>query len=206
MEGADNTRINIHSGKKIWYVSYCLIFFFLSPAAQAQNEWSLTLKSGVHIPTEEFDAADLKTGFGLEGTLSYEVTSFLSAYAGWSWNRFAATQSFAGSDVDFEETGYTFGVQFQYPATVSRITYQVSLGGLYNHLEIEDNSGNTIADSGHGLGTQVETGIIIMLNKHFHLTPYGRYRLLPSDFELDHKTTSLDLRYISIGLGLSYIF
>ena len=172
--------------------------------AQAQNEWAVSVKSGVNIPTEELGGTNLNTGFGTEGTISYEFTNFLAAYAGWGWNKFSADHSFAGDDVDFEETGYTFGVQFNYPTTVTRVTYMLSAGGVYNHLELENKAGNNIGDTGHELGTQFETGIMIMLGKHFRLTPYGRYRLLSNEIEMDQSVIPVNLKYLSFGLGMSW--
>lgn len=190
--------------KNLPHVFSVLFLLLISAGAMAQNEWTLDLKSGINIPTEEIEEAELKTGYGIEGTLSYEVTNYLSAYAGWGWSKFSSVRSFAGEDLDFEETGYTAGIRFNYPTTTSKVTYMVGVGGLYNHIEIEDSAGEIIADSGHGFGTQVETGIIIMLGKHFQFIPYGRYRSLPGEFDLDHTITSIDLRYLTFGIGLSW--
>lgn len=184
-------------------VVFILLFFNYLPA---QHVWSLSVKSALNIPTEKMEKAEFKTGAGIEGTLSYKITSFLSAYAGWGWNKFSAEQSFAGNEVDFEETGYTAGVQFHYPTTISRFTYMVGVGAVYNHMEIEDNEGAVIADSRHEFGTQVETGVIIMAGKHFQFIPYARYRALPGEFTLDQTITNIDLRYFSFGLGLSWQF
>lgn len=192
--------------KKLLVLIMSCLFMLYAMESQAQKEWGITIKSGINIPTEKFGGAELQNGLGAEGVLSYEFTNFLSAYGGWSWNQFSAKESFAGKDPDFEETGYAFGIQFNYPTTTSNVTYIVGIGGLYNHIEIEDVNGNIIADTGHSLGAQVETGILIILGKHLQLTPYGRYRTLSDEFEMDTQIVPVDLNYLSAGLGLTWTF
>jgi hypothetical protein len=188
-------------------VVVCGFFLMLHAVeSQAQKRWGITFKSGIDIPTEEFGGAELNSGAGGEAVLLYEITNFLSAYGGWSWNKFSAGNSFAGDDAAFEETGYTYGIQFNYPATTSQITYIVGIGGLFNHIEIEDVGGKLVADTKHKLGAQVETGILIILGKHLQLTPYGRYRTLSDEIEIDTRITPVNLNYLSAGIGLTWTF
>src|SRR5688500_16389056 len=105
-----------------------LFLLLYSKEITAQKEWAVTLKPGVNIPTEQIAGTDLSTGFGVEGTISYEFSNFLTGYGGWGWNKFSAEHSFAGDDIDFEETGYTFGIQFNYPTTITKVTYMLSVG------------------------------------------------------------------------------
>src|SRR5688500_13887833 len=104
-----------------------LFMLLLTTNVKAQNEWSFDIKSGVNIPTGEIEEAELKTGYGIEGTISYAVTNYLSGYAGWGWNKFSSERSFAGENLDFEETGYTAGLRFNYPTTTAKVTYMVGL-------------------------------------------------------------------------------
>ena len=184
-----------------------LAFFALYQIeAQAQNRWGAEFRSGVDFATKDIADADLKTGFGFEGTVAYRFMPHLAAYAGWSWNHFAVDQSFAGTDASFEETGYTFGFQFIHPIGESEVDYLVRLGGTYNHLEIENNNGDVFIDSGHGLGWQAEAGLVIHLSGKFSLLPSVRYRSLSRDIEINNTNTSVDLNYVSVGVGLSWSF
>lgn len=172
----------------------------------AQNEWSLELRPGVNYAVKDISDADLKLGFGGELTIAYKFIPHFSAYAGWSYNNFAVEQSFAGPDASFEETGYTFGLQFIHPIAGLNINYILRGGATYNHIEIENNDGDIIIDSGHGLGLQVEAGIIIPISIKLELIPSVRYRSLSRDITIENTSTPVQLNYISVGLGLRWLF
>ncbi len=86
-----------------------------SQSVLAQDRWSFEFRPGVNFPTKELGDAELNTGFGLEGTFAYRFMPNVGVYGGWSWNRFSSDNSFAGTDIDFEETGYTMGLQYIRP-------------------------------------------------------------------------------------------
>ena len=172
----------------------------------AQDKWSLEFRPGINYATQDIADADLELGFGTELTIAYRFMPHLAAYAGWSYNNFAVDQSFAGPDASFEETGYTFGFQFIHPIGKSTLSYLVRVGGTYNHIEIENNDGDIIIDSGHGLGWQAEAGLVIPLSERFSLLPSVRYRSLNRDIEIEDVNTSVNLNYLSVGVGLSWSF
>jgi hypothetical protein len=192
--------------KKLLLTTAALMFFTLFGQSYAQDKWSLEFRPGVDYATIDIADADLGIGFGFEGTISYRFMPHLAAYAGWSYNNFAVDQSFAGPDASFEETGYTFGLQFIHPIGESGLSYLVRAGGTYNHIEIENNYGDIIIDSGHGLGWQAEAGLVIPLSKKFSLLPSLRYRSLNRDIEIENVSTSVDFNYLSVGVGLSWSF
>jgi len=174
--------------------------------AQTQDRWGLEFRPGIDFTTKDIADADLGTGFGFEGTVAYRFMPHLATYAGWSWNHFGVDQSFAGTDASFEETGYTFGLQFIHPIGESSLSYLVRFGGTYNHIEIENNDGDIIIDSGHGLGWQAEAGVVIPLSEKFSLLPSIRYRSLSRDIDINNVSTSVELNYVSVGVGLSWSF
>lgn len=192
--------------KKLLIMITALTFFVLFNQSYAQDKWSLELRQGFDFATKDISNADLGTGFGAELTIAYRFMSHIAAYAGWSWNHFSVDQSFAGPDANFEETGYTLGIQFIHPIGESTINYLVRLGGTYNHIEIENNNGDVIMDSGHGFGWQAETGLVIPLGERFSLLPSVRYRSLNRDIDINNISTSVDLNYLSVGVGLSWSF
>ncbi len=183
-----------------------LILILSSQSADAQKKWSFELKPGVSFPTKDLHDAKLKTGFGFEGVLAYRFMPHLAAYAGWSWNKFNADKSFAGNDVDFEETGYSFGLQFIHPFSNSNISYLIKAGGIYNHIETENSAGNIINDTGHGLGWQAGAGVSIPLGNRWNLIPEIRYRSLSRDIKIGNEKIPVNLNYVSAGLGISYSF
>ena len=192
--------------KKLLLSTAVLIMFVHFNQTIAQDKWSLEFRPGVNYATQDIADADLELGFGTELTIAYRFMPHLAAYAGWSYNNFAVDQSFAGPDASFEETGYTFGLQFIHPIGESGLSYLVRSGGTYNHIEIENNYGDIIIDSGHGLGWQAETGLVIPLSEKFSLLPSLRYRSLNRDIEIENVITSIDLNYLSVGVGLSWSF
>ena len=192
--------------KKLLLSTAVLIMFVHFNQTIAQDKWSLEFRPGVDYATQDIADADLGIGFGAELTIAYRFMPHLAAYAGWSYNNFAVDQSFAGPDASFEETGYTFGLQFIHPIGESGLSYLVRAGGTYNHIEIENNDGDIIIDSGHGLGWQAEAGLVIPLSEKFSLLPSLRYRSLNRDIEIENVSTSVDLNYLSVGVGLSWSF
>lgn len=182
---------------------FFLIFCNLS---MAQNQWTAEFRPGLSFPTGEIAGSDVKTGFGFEITIAYNFSESLGAYAGWGWKEFRANDALGAVNVDFEETGYTFGLQFIHPTRISSLSYLLRAGGIYNHVEAEDNSGNSIANTGHDFGWQLEGGMEIDLSGGFSLRPSMRYRSLPGEFEIGTTTTNADLNYISIGVGLAKTF
>lgn len=192
--------------KKLLLITVTLALIFAINQSIAQDRWSLELRPGVNYATQDISDADLGLGFGAELTVAYRFMSHLAAYAGWSYNNFAVDQSFAGTDASFEETGYTFGLQFIHPIGETGIKYLVRAGGTYNHLEIENSDGDITIDSGHGLGWQAEAGLVIPLSEKFSLLPSIRYRSLNREISINNTTTPVNLNYFSAGVGLSWAF
>lgn len=174
---------------------------------EAQDRWNIEVRGGAAFPTQDLAVGtELDAGFGFEGTVAYRVMPHLAAYAGWGWNQFAADQSFAGADVDFEETGYTVGLQFVHPLGTLPVNYLLRAGGLYNHIEAENTDGDIIGDSDHEFGWQVEAGLAIPLGNRWQVTPGVRYRSLSNDVDVDGTTTAVDLTDVSVGAGISWMF
>ena len=192
---------------KLFAATLMLIFLMLAMQhAVAQDKWSVGLRGAYNIPTQDLADASLDNGFGFEGTIAYRFLPNLSINTGWGWNKFAADQSFAGADMEFEETGYMLGLQLIQPIAQSRISYLLGAGGIYNHIEVENNDGDIIADSSHGLGWQADAGFSFLLGERLSLQPTVRYRALSREIEIENTTTELDLNYVSVGLGINLAF
>lgn len=183
-----------------------LFFLILCNLTVAQNQWTAEFRPGLNFPTDKISGSDVKTGFGFEITMAYNFSKSLGAYAGWGWNEFRANDALGEVNIDFEETGYTFGLQFLYPTGISSLDYLLRAGAIYNYLEAENNSGNKIANTDRDLGWQLEGGVSIDLSGGFNLRPSIRYRSLPGEFEIGTTSTNADLNYISIEVGLAKTF
>lgn len=168
----------------------------------SQDRWSLEFRPGINFPAEQIMDVDVSTGFGFELTAAYNVFSHLHAYAGLSWNEFRTDEELGSTYLDLEEAGLTFGLQFILPLGESRFSYILRGGGVYTKFELEDIEGNVYADSGYGLGWQVETGIGFKISTTWSLRPLVRYRTTMKEFEVMENLTQADLNYYSIAIGL----
>jgi hypothetical protein len=195
--------------KRVFLVVMASVFLIMAQTAIAEDKWRVELRGDAAFPTQDLDNANLDTGFGFEAIVAYKFMPHLGAYAGWGWHHFGSDgASFAGTDVTFEETGYTFGLEFIHPIGKSSASYFVQAGGLYNHIEVEDDNLGITTDSGHGLGWQIGAGISFPLDadKKWHVTPSLRYRSLSRDMEFSGVKTDVDLSYVAVGVGISRAF
>ena len=86
----------------LYIILFCSIAFLaFSNVTLAQKAWGIEVRPNVNFATKKLGDANLKTGFGIEGTINYRIIPNLAAYAGWGWNKFSASQSFAGTNNDF---------------------------------------------------------------------------------------------------------
>jgi opacity protein-like surface antigen len=174
-----------------------------SSSSFCQNKWSVEFRPNINFPTEDFVNSTIETGFGFEVAVGYRFMEHLGAYAGWGYNNF----NIEDSDIDFDETGYTFGLQFIHPIGSSEsLSYLVRAGAIYNHIEVEDNDGNLIDDTGHGLGWEVGAGLNYHLGSNWNLRPQVGYRALSRDLNVEGTQTTIDVNYIAFGIGVAKIF
>lgn len=181
-----------------------------SPAA-AQQRWAVELRGAGAVPTRQIEEDDLGAGLGFEGAVRYGFRSRLAAYAGWDWIRFSPDDSFAGSDMEFEVTGYTFGLRYERPfageeGVPDTWAWWARAGGIFDHVEIENPEGEGVADTGHGLGWEAGAGLALSLGTGWSLTPGFRYRSVTRDVEIATTITTMELDYVTFELGLARFF
>jgi opacity protein-like surface antigen len=193
---------------RITFAGIALAITSMAAPVSAQQPWSFELRVNGDVPTQDIGADELGTGLGFEGTLGYRFLPHLGAYAGWDWIHFNPEASFAGADMDFEETGYVFGLRFEHPfrGETGGPAWWVRAGGTVDHIEIEDQNGGIIADSGHGLGWEAGAGVAIEVLSGWSFTPGVRYRSLSRDIDVGSVTTPVDLRYVAFELGFARRF
>jgi opacity protein-like surface antigen len=178
-----------------------------SPAEAQDRRFGVEVRGGAAFPIQDIGADELGRGVALEGTFSYRFTPMVGAYAGWGWAHFNPETSFAGADIDFEKTGYVFGLGFDLPLSENApVSGWLRVGGSVAHLELEDAEGDIVADSGHGLGFDAAAGLAFALGDRWTLTPGVRYSLLSRDLEIGTVTTEMELEYVAVDLGLAFSF
>ncbi len=171
-------------------------------AQKKPGRFGVEVSGGPSLPTREIPAGKLKNGLGFDGILHYYLHQNTGLYAGWGWNKFTSGTSFAGDNDDFEETGYMFGLQFKHSIDGLRSSYYVRAGGLYNHIEIENESGSIIGDTGHGLGWQLAAGIDFPVAYKWSFTPVVKYNFLNRDIENEGIKTELAMHYLTVRVGI----
>lgn len=196
--------------KRLQLMILGLILVFVAQASaqelNTQGHWSAEFRSGAAFATQDLGETELGTGFGFEGTVGYRFMPHMGAYAGWGWHHFPGDDTFASADVDFEETGYVFGFKFNHPLGHTGFNYVVQLGGILNHIEVENDDGDVIADSDHGLGWEVGGGLAFPIGEQIQLMPMVRYRSLSQDLDTAAGDQSVDLTYLSFNMGLNWTF
>jgi len=100
---------------------------------------------------------------------------------------------------------HTFGMRFEHPFA-GKTAYWLRLGGTAKHIEVENQDGDIISDTGHGLGWEVGAGLTVPIGSRLMLTPGLRYRALSRDLEVGSVTSAVDLKYVNVGLGIAYQF
>ena len=181
-----------------------MLTMLIGQSTQAQHQFNVTFRPSFNFPVKDLGSTELKKGGGFEATVSYRFIPRLAAYAGWGWNTFGPKQS-DNSVAHFEETGYRFGLQFIHPLTTeSKLNILLSAGGVGNHIETENEQGDIIYDTGHGLGWEVDAALSIPLNDRWQIVPGIRYHALSREMMDGTVKESVDLNYVSVGVGVSW--
>jgi hypothetical protein len=161
---------------KLFLLLVFITFQLIPGAAQKKpGRFGFEVSGGPSLATREIPSGKLIDGVGFDGILHYDLLKHSGLYVGWGWNKFTSRTSFSGDNADFEETGYMFGLQLKHSIDGLRSSYYVRAGGLYNHIEIENESGSIIGDTGHGLGWQLAAGIDIPIAYKWSMSPVVKY-------------------------------
>lgn len=182
-----------------------LVALVCAVPAQAQSRGLVELRGGAALPTQDLGDANLNTGGGFGLTVGYRFMPHVLAYGGWDWFALATDGPFEGLNVDVVNTGYAFGLQFQHPM-VRSVEGWVRAGALYDHLELEDDEGDIIGDSGHELGWEAGGGLSIPIGNRFAMTPGVRYRTFSGEVDAGPGAVEFDMSYVALEVGISYFF
>lgn len=179
-----------------------------APPLEAQERWSLELTAGPAVPTGDLGDLDLNTGLAFGGTVSAKILPHFAIYGGWDWVHFSSDETGIDGELDVEETGYVFGLRWEHPlrGEVGFPKLRLQAGGTYKHIEIEDEEGELVADSDHGLGWEAGAGLTMSVGERWTVTPGLRFRSLSRELDLGMGERSMDLRYVAFELGVAWIF
>ncbi len=188
--------------------------------AQAQSgatplRLALEITADAAFPTSTLGDAELSNGFGFGAVLQVRLQTHLQAYAGWEYQNFQSDELDSAQDIDVEQTGYTFGLRYAHPFRGEAITdhtgrampgYWVRAGALVKHIELENEAGDIISDTKHGLGWEAGAGVIFPISDRLALTPGARFQSLSRDLTLGSTTRPVSLRFVTATVGLAIRF
>lgn len=183
----------------------CIIALLVFNASFSQNKWSGEFRPGLNFPTQDIGASDLRIGFGFDISMSYSLMKDIDIYFGWGLNAFASDDQ---SNQDFEQSAYTFGLQYSRPLKAASIwSYFFRLGGVYNHIEIEDNIRDITFDTNFNLGYELVAGFNVQLGTSaLSLRPQFSYRSASQDYKRQGQIIDFELKYVSFAVAVSRTF
>ena len=181
-----------------------IVMMLTIPGARAQGKLNLTFRPSANFPVNDLGSTEIKSGGGFEVDFSYRFMNTLAAYAGWGWSSFSPKES-ENIVSHYEENGYCFGLYFIQPVSAgSKLNWHLTAGGVGHHIESENEEGDIIYDTGHGLGWEVGAAISIPVSKRWQLVPGVRYHSLSRNMMNGTVQESIDLNYVSVGVGVSW--
>lgn len=188
--------------KVMFSIALSLLVTVITFGQEKENRFGIEINGEVSFVSSDLSGASLNTGMGFETILQYRFMPYTSVYGGWGWINFNADESFAGPDMDFEQTGYILGLQFMRQIGSSPVSYFARAGLLYSHIETENNDGDIISDTGHGVGYQVAGGIEVAMGKNWSLAPGLKFNSLSGETGIEGVNYQLDHRYVSARIGV----
>jgi hypothetical protein len=188
---------------KITIIVVFTALFVVNAYAQEQvKRFGFEISGGPSVSLSQPGGSDLNVGGGIEGIFHYRFLAHTGVYAGWGWSHFPSDESFAGQGTDFEETGYVIGLQYQQEIKNTSLSYYFRGGALYNHLELENRDGDLIGDTHHGWGWQVAGGVYVPIGKTVNITTGLKLNSLSRPLEYNGNARDLDLRHLSLRVGI----
>jgi len=174
--------------------------------AQASLPLSFEGRVGAVIPTGDW--GDLaKTGYGLNGNVTFNVTPIVGIYGGYTWNRFDVSDDLGGDvgDAKFTEQGFDVGLKARFAApTGLPLTPFFRAGAIFHKVKISDSDASFSSDT--KVGFDVGAGAEIAIAPRISLTPqvgYSQFNPDSSDDEELDSEDSIDVSNIHLGVGIN---
>lgn len=183
-----------------------LVLFSVNIKAQEKDRrFGFEINGGLSFATNKF-AEGLKPGFGAEGLLHYRFMPHTGVYAGWGANWLSTENETSELNRDYEETGYVVGLQFKHPVAGSSASYLVRAGAIFNHIEVENDNGELLEDTGHGAGLQIAAGMDFKLGSSWSIVPTVKYHSLNRPMNSEGSMIDTKFNYLSVRVGILKMF
>jgi Outer membrane protein beta-barrel domain len=181
--------------------------FALPMRLYAQSRWIFEQTGGLALTTRDLGDAKLGIGYGFEGTLGYRVAGPVAVYAGWSWFRFHSDQSFAGPNVNVDETGIVYGLELDRALGTRPMPALRVRGGLtYERVDLEPAGNGNDLRSDYDLGWGASALLAFPLGEHWRVGPQVYYRSFSPIFAVGSGSVSADLAHVSADVAFTRRF
>ena len=191
--------------KKTTFALAAVAAVALAGTAQAQASLPLSFEGRVGAVLPQGDWGKLaKTGIGLEGNVTFNVTPVVGIYGGYTWNRFDVDEDLGGSDTGrFTEQGFDVGLKARFASPTGLPVTPFFRGGAIFH-KIGADFGDLGEDSSDTkLGFDVGGGVEIAVAPHITLTPQVGYsQFNPGTDDVDGED-DIDVSNVHLGVGLN---
>lgn len=176
-------------------------------SGHAQDVWTFEQTGGIALTTQDLGDADLGLGYGFAGTVGYRIAGPFSIYAGWSWFRFHADESFAGPDIEVDRTGFLYGLRARRPlGTGPGPEIQAQLGLTYEQVDLEPEGSGDPIEAGWEVGWGLGLVVAFPLGEHWRAGPALQYRALSPVFPTEPVEVGTDLTHLSLELAFARRF
>lgn len=180
---------------------------FVPGPLAAQGAWTLEQNGGVALTTRDLGDASLGLGYGFGGSVGYRFAGPVGLYAGWSWFRFHSDQSFAGPDVEVDETGVVYGLQVEQALGARPLPELRLRGGLtYERVDLEPSGGGNGIRSDYDLGWGASALLAFPIGEHLRIGPGVHYRAYSPFFPVGNGSVSADLDHVSVDVAFAWRF
>jgi opacity protein-like surface antigen len=192
--------------KKTTFALAALAAVAFTGTAKAQSALPLSFEGRVGAVLPTGDWGDLaKTGIGLEGNVTFNVTPVVGIYGGYTWNRFDVDDNLGGDlgDTKWTEQGFDVGLKARFASpTGLPLTPFFRGGAIFHKMKIDDGTDSFSTDS--KLGFDVGGGVEIAVAPRITLTPQVGYSQFNPDSGDDVTDGgSVDVSNIHLGVGLN---
>lgn len=190
--------------KKTTFALAALAAVAFAGTAQAQSSLPLSFEGRVGAVLPQGDWGKLaKTGIGLEGNVTFNLTPVVGVYGGYTWNRFDVDDALGGSDTGrFTEQGFDVGLKARFASPTGLPVTPFFRGGAIFHKIGADLGGGLKDSSDTKLGFDVGGGVEIAVAPRITLTPqvgYSQFNPGSSDSAED----DIDVSNVHLGVGLN---
>jgi len=159
---------------------------------------------GQAFTTDNFGATDLGNGLGAEIHGNWYVTPNFALFTGLAGVIFDANDDFTGRDNAITDLGYIAGIKVGGRFGRSRIGWRVHGAANYGEMKLyEEDTDHSIGETGHEMGWEVGYAVTITLPNQWVLTPGMTYRSRSADLRVNGVSESVDLNYVTVGVGIA---